>query len=89
MVLRRKLATRDASLPRVVAQTVVTNADLGRNEACMAACTSAAAVLSEIPNPADRVVLEDALGKAFSAYDMTDWWFLLLLLLLIGFGVLL
>jgi hypothetical protein len=55
----------------------------------MAACTSAAAVLSEIPNPADRVVLEDALGKAFSAYDMTDWWFLLLLLLLIGFGVLL
>ena len=37
MIVRRQLATRDASLPRVEVQTVVTPADLDRNEACMGA----------------------------------------------------
>ena len=72
MILRRQLATRDASYPRFVAQTVVPSADLDRNEACMGACSAAAAVLNEIPNPVNRVGLEDALGKVFSAFDMTD-----------------
>ena len=89
MICHRQLATRDAGLPKVVAQTVVNNADLDRNEACMAAFTAAVAVLSEIPRPIDRVVLEDALGKALSAFDMTDWGSRLLLLRPIGFGVLL
>ena len=89
IICRRQLATRDDSLSRVVAQTVVTNANLDRNEACMAACTTAAEVISEIPRPINCVVLEDALGKALSAFDMTDWGSCLLLLRPIGFGVLL
>ena len=40
-------------------------------------------------NLVDRVVLEGALGKAFSAFDMTDWGSRLLLFRPIGFGVLL
>ena len=89
MILRLQLATRDARLPRVVAQTVVTSANLDRNEACTGDCAAAAAVLSEMPNPVDRVSLEDALGKAFSAFNMVDWGSRLLLLRRIGFGVLL
>ena len=89
MIVRRQLATRDASLPRVVAQTVVTPADLDRNEACMGACTAAGAVLREMPNPVDRDGLEDALGRVFCAFDMTDWVSGLSLLRPIGFGVLL
>ena len=65
MIVCRKLATRDDRLPRVVAQTVVTSADLDRNEACMGACTAAAAVLREIPSPVDRVGLKDALERVF------------------------
>jgi hypothetical protein len=72
IILRQQLATRDASLPRIVAQTVVTNADRNRNKACMAACSAAAVVLNEIPNPVDCAVLEDVLGQAFSAFDKTD-----------------
>ena len=89
MILCRQLAARDARLSRVVAQTVVTRANFDQNEVCMGACTAAAAVLSERPNPVDRVGLEDALGKAFSAFDMTNWVSSLLLLRPIEFGVLL
>ena len=55
----------------------------------MDACTAAAAVLREIPNPVDRVGLKDALGRVFSVFDMTDWVSGLSLLRPIGFGVLL
>ena len=72
MILCWQLETRDASLPRVVSQKVVTNANLDCNEACMAAWTADTAVLSEIPNPLDCVVLKAALGRAFSAFDVTD-----------------
>ena len=89
MIVRRQLAMREETLLRVVAQTVVTSANLDRNEACMGACTAAAAVLKKMPNPVDRVGLEDALGRVFSAFDMTDWVSGLLLLRPIGFGVLL
>ena len=54
----------------------------------MGACTAAAAVLSEMPNPVDRVGLGDALGKSFSVFNMRDWVSGLLLLRPIGFGVL-
>ena len=64
MIVCRQLATRDDRLLRVVAQTVVTSGDLDWNEA---------AVLREMPNPVDRAGLEDALGRVFSAFDMTDW----------------
>jgi hypothetical protein len=87
MIVCRQIATRDDRLPRVVAQTVVTNADLDWNEACMGACTAAGAVLREMPNPIERDGLEDALGRVFSAFDMTDWVYGLSLLLSIGFGV--
>ena len=89
MIVRLQLATGDASLPRVVAQTVVTPANLDRNEACMGACTAAVEVLREMPNPVDRDGLEDALGRVFCAFDMTDWVSGLSLLRPIGFGVLL
>ena len=89
MIVRPKLATGAASLPRVVAQTVVTPANLDWNEACVGACTNAAAVLKGILNPVLRDVLEDALGRVFSAFDMTDWESGLLLLRPVGFGVLL
>jgi hypothetical protein len=72
-----------------VAQTVVTNANLDRSKACMAACTAAAAVLSEVPNPVDCVVLKDAPEKASSAFNKTDWVYQLLLLRPSRFGVLL
>jgi hypothetical protein len=65
MIVSQKLATRDASLRRVVAQTVVTPADLDRNEACMGACTTAGAVLREMPNPVDREVLRMPLRGSF------------------------
>ena len=42
MIVCRQIATGDASLPKVVAQTVVTSGDLDWNEACMGACTAAA-----------------------------------------------
>ena len=89
MIVCRQLSARDVSLPRVVAQTMVFPANLDRNEACMDACTAAAAVFREIPNPVDRVGLEVALGRVFSAFDMTDWVSGLSLLRPIGFGVLL
>jgi hypothetical protein len=72
-----------------VAQTVVTSGNLDWNEACMGACTAAAAVLREMLNPVDHVGLKDALGRVFVAFDMTDWESGLMLLCPIGFGVLL
>ena len=86
---RVPLATGADRLPRVAAQTVVTRSNLDRNEACVGACTAAETVLREIPNPVDRVGLEDALGRVFSAFDMTDWVSGSSLLRPIGFGVLL
>jgi hypothetical protein len=55
----------------------------------MGACNAAAAVLREMLNPVNHVGLKDALGRVFSAFDMTDWLSGLLLLHPIGFGVLL
>ena len=86
---RDPLVTGADRLPRVVAQTVVTRSNLGRNEACVGECTAAAAVLREIPNPVDRVGLEDALGRVFSVFNMMDWVSGSSLLRPIGFGVLL
>ena len=89
MIVFWQLGTRDDRLPSVVAQLVVTSGNLDQNEACMDACTAAAAVLRKMPSPIDRVGLEDALGRVFSEFDMTDWMSGLLLLHPIGFGVLL
>ena len=68
---------------------VVTQDNLDQNKARMGACTNAATVLKEIPNPVVRDVLEDALGRVFFAFNMTDWESGSILLRPIGFGVLL
>ena len=89
MIVCQQLARRDDRLSRVVAQTVVTSGNLDRNEACMDACTAAAAMLREMAIPVNRVDLEDAFGRVFSAFNLTVWVSSLLLLRPIGFGVLL
>ena len=92
MILRRQIATRDSCLSSVVAPvapTAVTGVDVERNEACVPACTAAAAMLRYIPDPVDGKVLEGALGQSFAAPDQTDWESRVLLFRPLGFGVLL
>ena len=92
MIPRRQLATRDSRLPSVVApvaSTAITAVDVERNEACVTACTAAAAMLRNISDPVDGEVLEGALGKPFAALDQMDWESRVLLFRPLGFGVLL
>ena len=68
MILRQQISNRDSCLPLVVAPvaptavtaapTAVTAVDVERNEACVPACTAAAAMLRYIPDPVDGEVLE-------------------------------
>ena len=72
-----------------VAPTAITAADVEWNEACVPACTAAAAMLHNITDPVDGEVLEGALGRAFAALDQTDWDARETLFCPLGFGVLL
>ena len=92
MIPCQQIATRDASLPLVVAPsapTEITAADVQRNEAHMPRCTAAAEMLHNIPEPVDVDVLEGDLGQSFAALDQTDWNAHVALFFLLGFGVLL
>ena len=72
-----------------VAPAAVTAVDVERNEACVPACTAAAALLCNISDPVDGEVLDGALGQAFAALDQTEWESRVLLFRSLGFEVLL
>jgi hypothetical protein len=87
-----QLAMQDYRLPSIVAPkapTVITTADVARNEACMTACTAAAEVLREIMDTVDRDVCEGALDYAFTSLDCMDWKARVTLFCPLGFWVLL
>ena len=92
MLVCRKLATMDCCLPIVgwpVAPTAITAAAVEQNEACIPACTVAAAMLRGISDFDDNEVLESALGHAFAALDQSDYDSDVSLFHPLGYGVLL